>query len=79
MNRDTAEVKNIIQNGVKRAVKNGVKSGVESVRIRAPGVGDPPGAKIAQDTSRVEFGAAFLELLGFILAPSAKKRQDAPS
>ena len=31
-------------------------------------LGDPPDAKMAQDARRVASGAAFLELLSFILA-----------
>ena len=59
---------NMIQNGVNYGLKwyqicedSGSRGGLELL-------GDPPDAKMAQDARRVASGAAFLELLSFILA-----------
>ena len=58
--------------------ENGVENEVKSLKIRSPGVvwssWATPGAKMAQDASRVASGATFLELLSLILAPRWAKK-----
>ena len=58
---------NMLENGF----ENGAEIGVKSLTIRAPGelLGDPPGAKMAQDAIWDASGAPFGDLLGRILAP----------
>ena len=56
---------NLIQNGSttgSNPLKFGLQDGLEVL-------GDPPGAKMAQNASQVASGAAFLELLSLILVP----------
>ena len=68
------EVWEKLKQGDENMFENGVEYEVKSLEIRNPGggleqLGDPPGAKMAQDAIWDASGALFGGLLGRILAP----------